>query len=126
VGKGLFNTLVRIETGPAAFSLGRGELVTLNCDPHHSGVSGPILGLLCGRSIGRLDEEEPAMMPIFASWARMALLAVPFADPFLIGLVEAPEPGAPQADENGYDNATPEAAPPTPARPYLGCGARAS
>jgi hypothetical protein len=76
--------------------------------------------------LNRPDKKGPAMMPIFTSWARMALLAVPFADPFLIGLVEAPEAGSPQTDENGCDNAAPEAAVPTPTRPCLACSVRAS
>jgi hypothetical protein len=57
------------------------------------------------------------MSPILTSWARMALLAVPFADPFLIGLVEPPETGAfPARDggDAGPDRQTTAAA----ARPY--------
>ena len=42
------------------------------------------------------------MMPILRSWASMALLAVPFADPFLIGMVDNPEAEAIRARQNGY------------------------
>jgi hypothetical protein len=46
-------------------------------------------------------------MPILRTWASMALLAVPFADPFLIGLVENPEAEADRARRNGYLGDTP-------------------
>jgi hypothetical protein len=63
------------------------------------------------------------MSPILISSARMALLAVPFADPFLIGLVQAPEADALQARNNGY--AHPEStATATSARPYPTCNGR--
>jgi hypothetical protein len=66
------------------------------------------------------------MTPILTSWARMALLAVPFADPFLIGLVEIPEADALQARDNGDAGAVPEAAAAPPARPYPAYSGRAS
>jgi hypothetical protein len=42
------------------------------------------------------------MMPILRSWASMALLAVPFADPFLIGMVDNPEAEAIRVRQTGY------------------------
>jgi hypothetical protein len=51
----------------------------------------------------------------------MALLAVPFADPFLIGLVETPEAleaSAQQAGDDGYAGANPETATTNRSRPY--------
>jgi hypothetical protein len=66
------------------------------------------------------------MTPILTSWARMALLAVPFADPFLIGLVEIPEADALHARDNGYAGAVPKAAAAPPARRYPAFSGRPS
>jgi hypothetical protein len=66
------------------------------------------------------------MTPILTSWARMALLAVPFADPFLIGLVEIPEAEALHARDNGYAGAVPETAAAPRARPYPAYSGRSS
>jgi hypothetical protein len=66
------------------------------------------------------------MMPILTSWARMALLAVPFADPFLIGLVETPEAQALHARDNGYAGVTPETTAATASLPYPGYSCRPS
>jgi hypothetical protein len=49
------------------------------------------------------------MMPILRSWASVALLAVPFADPFLIGMVDNPEAEAIRARQNGYLGSPPAA-----------------
>ena len=59
------------------------------------------------------------MTSILISWARMALLAVPFADPFLIGLVETPQGDARYAADTGHAGVIPEtsAGGAVPARP---------
>jgi hypothetical protein len=66
------------------------------------------------------------MTPILTSWARMALLAVPFADPFLIGLVKTPEADAVPAGENGDTGTVPEATAAAPTRSHPACDDRSS
>ena len=46
-------------------------------------------------------EGTAPMTRIFASFARMALLAVPFADPLLSGMIETSEEDALRARDNG-------------------------
>jgi hypothetical protein len=57
------------------------------------------------------------MTPILTSWARLGLLAVPFADPALIGFAETPEAEKQGARESSHPGVVREASASEQSRP---------